>query len=66
MFDINEKFNQKPISYGQSIIRNLLLIIDLIPYLVPGLIGFIFSFGSEKKQRIGDIIAKTLVIKEEI
>lgn len=62
---VNE-FNQKPISYGQSIIRNLLLIIDLIPYLVPGLIGFIFSFGSEKKQRIGDIIAKTLVIKEEI
>jgi len=62
---VNES-DQRPISYGQSIIRNLLLIIDLIPYLVPGLVGFIFSFGSLKKQRIGDMIAKTLVIKKEI
>lgn len=62
---VNES-NQKQISYWQSITRNLLLIIDLIPYLVPGLVGLIFSFGSVKKQRIGDIIAKTLVIKKDI
>ncbi|MCC7551349.1 MAG: RDD family protein [Methanobacterium sp.] len=62
---VNES-DQKPISYGQSMIRNLLLIIDLIPYMIPGLVGFIFSFGSGKKQRIGDMIAKTLVIKKEI
>jgi hypothetical protein len=57
------EFNHQAINYRQSLIRNLLLIVDLIPYPIPGLLAIIFSSKSSKKQRIGDLVAGTLVIK---
>lgn len=60
-----DEINQNPINFRQSIIRTFLLIIDLIPYPVPGLLGIIFSAKSPKKQRIGDLVAGTLIIKKQ-
>lgn len=58
------EFNHNAISYRQSLIRNLLLVVDLIPYPLPGLLAIIFSAKSPKKQRIGDMVAGTIVIKK--
>ena len=49
-----------PISLGESIIRNLLRIIDgLFVYLV----GAILIWTSPLKQRLGDRVAKTVVVR---
>jgi uncharacterized RDD family membrane protein YckC len=49
-----------PITWGQSVLRNLLRIIDgLFVYLV----GAIFVWTSDTKQRLGDRVAKTYVVK---
>jgi uncharacterized RDD family membrane protein YckC len=48
------------ISWGEAIIRNLLRIIDgLFVYLV----GAIFVWTSPLKQRLGDRVAKTVVVR---
>ena len=49
----------RPIEWGASIIRNLLRIIDgLFVYLV----GAILIWTSPMKQRLGDLLAGTVVI----
>lgn len=54
------KLDGSPISWGDSIIRNLLRIIDgILAYLV----GAIFIWTSPRKQRLGDRLAHTVVIK---
>ena len=55
---------QKPINYRQSILRNLFLVADMIPFILPGLLGLLVSLKSDKKQRIGDMVAGTIVIKD--
>jgi len=60
---VNES-DYKTINYKQSLMRNLLLLVDLIPYPLPGILAIIFSAKSPKKQRIGDMAAGTLVIKK--
>jgi len=57
------KLDGSPISWGESIIRNLLRIIDYIPYFIPYLLGAILIWTSPMKQRLGDRIAKTVVIR---
>jgi uncharacterized RDD family membrane protein YckC len=50
----------KPIDMNQALTRNILRIIDgLIVYLI----GAILIWRSDKKQRLGDSIAKTVVVK---
>ena len=50
-----------PIAWRESIIRNLLRIVDgFILYLV----GLILILTSRKRQRLGDRIAETLVVKK--
>jgi uncharacterized RDD family membrane protein YckC len=51
----------KPCGMGPSLIRNILRIIDALPFLY--IIGLIFMSRSDKKQRLGDKIAKTVVVK---
>jgi uncharacterized RDD family membrane protein YckC len=49
------------IDWQASIVRNLLRIVDgLFIYLV----GAILVWTSDKKQRLGDRLAKTIVIKK--
>jgi len=50
----------KPIDMSQAFIRNILRIIDgFILYLI----GAILIWRSDRKQRLGDSIAKTVVVK---
>lgn len=48
--------------YGASFVRNLLRIIDGLFYYV---VGFIAMAASDKRQRIGDRVAGTVVVREE-
>lgn len=51
-----------PITFGQALLRNLLRVIDSIPYFVPYLLGAIFIWTSKEKKRIGDRSAGTIVV----
>jgi uncharacterized RDD family membrane protein YckC len=53
-----------PASMGQLFIRWICLIFDAIPYTWPftGLVGFIVILCSRDRQRIGDHLARTLVV----
>jgi uncharacterized RDD family membrane protein YckC len=51
------------ISYGEAAIRTILLLIDGIPYVIPYLLGAILIWTSDKKQRLGDRVAHTVVLK---
>ncbi len=54
------KEDGEPIDMNQALIRNILRIIDgLFAYLI----GAILIWRSDKKQRLGDNIAKTIVVK---
>jgi uncharacterized RDD family membrane protein YckC len=49
-------------SFGQILGRNLMRIVDGLPFL--DLVGFITALATgEKGQRVGDIVAKTYVVK---
>jgi len=47
--------------FGSALIRNILRIVDALPFLYIN--GLILVSRSDKKQRFGDRIAKTVVIK---
>lgn len=51
------------ISYGEAAIRTILLYIDEIPYAIPFLLGAVLIWRSDKKQRLGDRVARTVVVK---
>jgi uncharacterized RDD family membrane protein YckC len=53
-----------PASMGQLFIRWICLIFDAIPYTWPftGLVGFVVILCSRDRQRIGDHLARTLVV----
>jgi uncharacterized RDD family membrane protein YckC len=53
-----------PANMAQLTIRWICLIVDAIPYTWPftGLLGFIVILCSRDRQRIGDHLARTLVI----
>ncbi|WP_232686284.1 RDD family protein [Halobacterium zhouii] len=50
------------LDYGAAFVRNLLRIIDGLFYYV---VGFIAMAASDKRQRIGDRVAGTVVVREE-
>jgi len=52
-----------PITYGAAFIRTILLYVDQIPYAIPFLLGAILIWTSDKKQRLGDRVAHTVVVK---
>jgi uncharacterized RDD family membrane protein YckC len=51
------------IGWNESLIRNLLRIVDSLPNFY--LLGFFVAIWSEDKQRIGDMVAGTIVKKSE-
>lgn len=57
------KLDGSPIGWGESIIRNLLRYIDQIPYGVPYLLGAIMVWTSPTRQRLGDRVAHTVVVR---
>ncbi|ACV49174.1 MULTISPECIES: RDD family protein [Halomicrobium] len=50
-----------PIGWSESIIRNILRIVDALPTLY--LLGAILIFATDDEQRLGDIAANTVVVK---
>jgi len=50
------------IGYVDALVRSLLLIIDAIPFIIPFLLGAILIWTSDKRQRIGDRAAHTVVV----
>jgi uncharacterized RDD family membrane protein YckC len=46
---------------GSALVRNILRIIDYLPFLY--ILGIILIAATDKKQRLGDMLAKTIVIK---
>jgi uncharacterized RDD family membrane protein YckC len=52
----------EPASTGQILIRNALRVIDILPFFY--LVGFITTAVSSRHQRIGDLVAKTIVVAE--
>ncbi len=52
---------QRPPSIEQALLRNILRIIDWLPFLY--IIGFILVETQPNKKRLGDIVAKTVVVK---
>lgn len=51
----------EPVGFGSSIVRNLLRLVDLFP-LLP-VLGPIAILVSDKNQRIGDLAARTVVVR---
>jgi uncharacterized RDD family membrane protein YckC len=56
-----------PASMAQLTIRWICLILDAIPYSWPftGLVGFIVILCSRDRQRIGDHLARTVVVRAD-
>ncbi|MGZ4864200.1 MAG: RDD family protein [Halobacteriota archaeon] len=52
-----------PIDYSQAAVRTILRLLDEIPFFIPYLLGAILIWSSEEKQRLGDRVASTVVIK---
>lgn len=55
------KENGEPCDMGSAFIRSLLRIIDRLPFLY--ILGIIIIAVTPKRQRIGDLLAKTIVVK---
>jgi uncharacterized RDD family membrane protein YckC len=57
-----------PANIAQLSIRWVCLIVDAIPYTWPltGLVGFIVILCSKNRQRVGDHMARTLVIRDDL
>ena len=51
------------IDYSQAAVRTILRFLDLIPYIIPYLLGATLIWSSDKKQRLGDRVARTVVVK---
>lgn len=51
------------IDYADAAVRNILRVIDLIPYFIPYLLGAILMWTSDRKQRLGDRAGHTVVVK---
>ena len=60
-----DKDTGEAIGWKQSLIRNILRIIDIDLTLGLGIIGIILIARSDENQRLGDSAANTIVIKEE-
>lgn len=52
-----------PLRPGAAVVRNLFRIVDGVPYVVPNPLGFIVVASTDKKQRVGDLVAKTVVVR---
>ena len=51
------------IDYSQAAVRTILRFLDEIPYFVPYLLGAVLIWSSEEKQRLGDRVGHTVVVK---
>jgi uncharacterized RDD family membrane protein YckC len=60
---VNDEGNK--LSLKQSFIRNIMRFVDGFPYFIPYLVGLVAVATSPTKQRLGDRLAHTYVVKPE-
>jgi uncharacterized RDD family membrane protein YckC len=56
--------NGLPITFAQSLVRNLVRIVDFMPWCYG--VGLVTMFVSPRAQRLGDLAAGTLVVRAEV
>ncbi len=54
----------QPVTPSAVFVRTLIRPIDGLPYVIPNLLGFIVVASSARNQRIGDLVAGTIVVHE--
>ena len=52
----------KPAGLARLLVRTLAAVADLMPGVVPGLVGYAFAASNPQQQRIGDRMAGTVVV----
>jgi len=56
------KANGATLTIGNSIVRHLFDIVDYLPFL--GIVGLLVASNNELNQRVGDLVAKTIVVEK--
>lgn len=56
------KVGGQPVTFMSSAVRNLLRIVDMMPTM--GLVGMISILATDRNQRLGDLAAGTVVVRE--
>jgi uncharacterized RDD family membrane protein YckC len=54
----------RPPGFVKALLRWLLWIVDGFPWLIPGLVGFITGLTTVGHRRVGDMAAKTFVVRK--
>lgn len=54
----------RPITFWEAAVRNLLRLIDVLPFFPFYSVGIISVFVSARDQRVGDLVAGTVVVRE--
>lgn len=54
----------RPLTFTQSLVRNIIRVVDMIPLFYS--VGLIAVFLSQRAQRLGDMVAGTIVVKERL
>jgi uncharacterized RDD family membrane protein YckC len=55
----------RPINAFEAVARNLMRIIDMLPFVVPYGAGIVTMLVNSKNRRLGDLVAGTLVVHEK-
>jgi uncharacterized RDD family membrane protein YckC len=50
-----------PVGYKEAVIRTVLRIVDILPFLY--IVGLVAIYLTDREQRIGDVLADTVVLK---
>ncbi len=53
----------RPAGFGRNLVRQLLWIIDGLPWFIPFVVGFFTALLSRANQRVGDMVARTWVVR---
>lgn len=61
---VREDTGREP-GIGRATVRWVLWIVDSLPWLIPYLVGLVTAAATSKNQRVGDMAAKTLVVRQE-
>lgn len=52
-----------PPGAGRGVVRQVCWVADGFPYFLPGLVGFVLALATPRRQRLGDQVAKTFVVR---
>lgn len=55
----------RPINAFEAIARNLLRVVDLVPFVPPYAVGIVTMLLNSKNRRLGDLVAGTLVVHDK-